>query len=511
MDVDTCIVSSSNSSSSSSSGSSSSAMAADRMVRIEIEAAEALADLAHLAMRECGSGDSGGKWGGKGKRGKKRVKSESSPDDCASNPFPDSVHSCPDLAPDQAVVDHQQSKSICRNVVINPTKAELDADATKPIPSCVKSRSSYGGSRSRQNLTEAEKEARRLRRILANRESARQTIRRRQALCEELSKKAADLAWENENLKREKELALKEYQSLDSKNKHLKAQMAKLIKTEVEESSGDLKSVHVEKPTIPAPNCPLLFYNQHPFPPLCWPSMIQSSSPVQSHNGRQNAIVIPSTISMVPNGELDSAQRQQENPMIVNGPRTPLYIVSCPWFFPVPDHGNGSHPQPSLGLKHIQDGTFVNDQCSSSSSSKAAALTVNQLSPLPEKVKLEATGSTEVRVINDLNETPVGFPPDGGGRCLGSHSKETTTSPVMVGSVAVKNENGLQSEFFPHVDGICTKSRQLISAFPGKNQDPFKFPSKKLVDAAAAAEARRRRKELTKFKNLHNRQCRMNC
>ncbi|KAF2307604.1 hypothetical protein GH714_030113 [Hevea brasiliensis] len=281
-------------------------MAADRMVRIEIEAAEALADLAHLAMRECGSGDSGGKWGSKGKRGKKRVKSESSPDDCASNPVPDSVHSCPDLAP---------------------------------------------------------------------------------ALCEELSKKAADLAWENENLKREKELALKEYQSLDSKNKHLKAQMAKLIKTEVEESSGDLKSVHVEKPTIPAPNCPLLFYNQHPFPPLCWPSMIQSSSPVQSHNGRQNAIVIPSTISMVPNGELDSAQRQQENPMIVNGPRTPLYIVSCPWFFPVPDHGNGSHPQPSLGLKHIQDGTFVNDQCSSSSSSKAAALTVNQLSPLPEKVK----------------------------------------------------------------------------------------------------------------------------
>lgn len=99
MDLERCSVSTSSSSSSSSSGSSSSGVAADQMMRIEMEAAEALADLAHLTMRECRSGDSGGRWGSKGKRGKKRIKSESSPDDCASNPVVDSVHSCPDLAP----------------------------------------------------------------------------------------------------------------------------------------------------------------------------------------------------------------------------------------------------------------------------------------------------------------------------------------------------------------------------------------------------------------------------
>ncbi|KDP42718.1 hypothetical protein JCGZ_23658 [Jatropha curcas] len=536
MGSERCSVTSSNSSSSSSSPPSSSSSGsfsseADRMVRIELEAAEALADLAHLAMREGGRSDSGGKWGSKGKRGKKRVKSESPPADWFSNPVVDSVRSCPDLAPDGAGVDKQDGESMCRNVVLNSTKAELDEDVPKPSANCVKSHPSYGGSRSRYNLTEAEKEARRLRRILANRESARQTIRRRQALCEELTKKAADLSWENENLKKEKELALKEYESLESRNKNLKAQMAKIIKTEVKESTADPKSAHVEEPTTTATNCSLLLYNQHPFPSLCWPSIVQSGNSAHAHHGPQNAIIIQSSnpihphhgpqsnivvpsLSMPHDGDLDSSHQQQENPMIVNGSRTPLYIVSCPWFFSVLDHRNRIHPQ-SSGLQCIKDGNSLDNQCSSSSSSKAAALMENQLFSLPKKVKSEVAGSTEVRVINDLNETPVGFPPDGGGQCGGPHLDETALTPLLfstvIPAVAGKNENGSQLELVSHTNGICTKPSQLLSALPENNQDLLKFPSKKLVDVAAAAEARRRRKELTKLKNLHTRQCRMNC
>lgn len=47
---------------------------------------------------------------------------------------------------------------------------------------------------------QAEKEARRLRRVQANRESARQTIRRKQVLCEELARKAGELHSEKQNL-----------------------------------------------------------------------------------------------------------------------------------------------------------------------------------------------------------------------------------------------------------------------------------------------------------------------
>ncbi|KAJ9169330.1 hypothetical protein P3X46_017534 [Hevea brasiliensis] len=351
MDLDRFSVSSLDSSSSSASSSGSSLSAtADRIVRIGTEAAKTLADLAHLAMRESRRHDSGGKWGSKGKQGKKRVKSESPPIDRASNPLiDDSVHSCRDLAAGTSDNFWKTGK-----LILN------------------------------WNQYLAEKEARRLRRILANRESARQTIQRRQALCEELTGKAADLAWVNENLNR----------------------MAKLIKTEAEESPGDLKSALVEKSTASATNCPLLFYNQHPFSPLCWPSIIQSSN-------------LP-----------DSSQQQQGNPAIANEPRTPLCIVSCPWVFLVPDHGNGIHPLPSLG--YSQDGTSVSNQYNYSLSSKAAALTENQLS-----------------------------------------------------------------------------SSQLVNTLQEKNKDPFILPSKKLVDATAAAEARRRG-------NLQNLKastaaCQMNC
>ncbi|XP_037437792.1 G-box-binding factor 1-like [Triticum dicoccoides] len=58
------------------------------------------------------------------------------------------------------------------------------------------------GPRPRHTLTEAEKEAKRLRRVLANRESARQTILRRQAIRDELARKVADLSSQNESMKK---------------------------------------------------------------------------------------------------------------------------------------------------------------------------------------------------------------------------------------------------------------------------------------------------------------------
>ncbi|RWW37504.1 hypothetical protein BHE74_00057369, partial [Ensete ventricosum] len=85
--------------------------------------------------------------------------------------------------------------------------------------------SSLHGSRSKQNLTEAEKEQRRLRRVMANRESARQTIRRRQALRVELMRKVAELSLENEKMKMVKDMAMREYLSLRETNEQLKDQV----------------------------------------------------------------------------------------------------------------------------------------------------------------------------------------------------------------------------------------------------------------------------------------------
>ncbi|CAA6663721.1 unnamed protein product [Spirodela intermedia] len=80
-------------------------------------------------------------------------------------------------------------------------------------------------SRGKQTLTEAEKEAKRLRRVLANRESARKTIFRRQARFEELAKRAAELSLENEKIKMEKVLLMEEYSSLRGTNIRLREQV----------------------------------------------------------------------------------------------------------------------------------------------------------------------------------------------------------------------------------------------------------------------------------------------
>ncbi|KAG4906957.1 hypothetical protein JHK86_055441 [Glycine max] len=83
------------------------------------------------------------------------------------------------------------------------------------------------------------------------------------ALCEELTRKAATLVAENENLKREKELALKEYESLETTNKNLKTQIAKSINTVVEKTPIEPVS-SVAEITPSSGNGPWLLYNHFP-------------------------------------------------------------------------------------------------------------------------------------------------------------------------------------------------------------------------------------------------------
>ncbi|XP_022743277.1 uncharacterized protein LOC111294280 [Durio zibethinus] len=400
--------------------------------------------------------------------------------------------------------DRQQDQITGNNVLIKSVKAEQNALSVKSSPTCSIKYISCGRGRSSQNLTEAEKETRRLHRILANRESARQTIRRRQALCEKLTLKVADLTRENENLKRAKELALKECQFQESTNKHLKTEMAKAIKPEEGKSPGEVKLAR--QISGPCRNYPFFFYNQHPFPPFCWPSVVRSSHPFQSQCGHQG-IFAPPGISTPNNGRLDSSH-DQENPININGPRTPLYVVPYPWFFSLPDHRNGLHPQPSCCPKDVKDESSVNNQFSAGCSLKSVVHEEKYNSSLSIEVEKEAYGSIEASP-SKLNCTPVRLPPDGGGQCMGFNIKEEVLVPAPVCSAGttfvVERENtpdhGVNTESAP------IRACHCVGALPEENQESTNYTSKKVLDAVAAAEARKRRKELTKLKNLHGRQC----
>jgi hypothetical protein len=271
--------------------------------------------------------------------------------------------------------------------------------------------------------------------------------------------------------------------------------MANVRKAEVEETPWEHKSADVAACSS-STNWPFLWYNRPPFTLDFWPSIIQSSNHVQSLHGRQSAVVIPSNVPMPATCRPGTFQ-EQESRMDVNGPRTPLYVLPYPWFFPLPDLGNGVQPQPSsIGMENKDDETSDSNQYDASSSSKIVSDEENPYCFFPVKVKTEASGSTEVRPPNDLNKIPVGFPPDGGGQ----HTAAST----------VKHENRPLSDDPPNIATPSTACH-IGSALPEKKQESVSYPSKKLIDVVSAAEARKRRKELTKLKNLHGRQCRMRC
>ncbi|KAL3692080.1 hypothetical protein R1sor_005731 [Riccia sorocarpa] len=138
---------------------------------------------------------------------------------------------------------------------------------TKPS---VKSGQRNGG-KTKAAITEIEKEARRQRRVQANRESARQTIRRKQVLCEELSAKSHFLSNENELLRHELKLKLMELKQQEEVRLHLKAQLVQCGPgTAGSEFASSDKAGDISQLNYPRP--PLSFGQLHmpPLHPLFW-------------------------------------------------------------------------------------------------------------------------------------------------------------------------------------------------------------------------------------------------
>ncbi|CAH8252858.1 unnamed protein product [Arabidopsis lyrata] len=433
----------------------------------EMEAAEALADLAQLAIMREEVFESAASWGSKGKRVRKRVKTESPPSDSLLKPPDSETLPTPDLAEERLVKEEEEEE--VQPITKAPVKTEMNGETPKlNLASTLRCSRSNGCGRSRQNLSEAEREERRIRRILANRESARQTIRRRQAMCEELSKKAADLTYENENLRREKDWALKEFQSLETINKHLKEQVSKSVKPDTKEPEESTKPSQVDMSTS---STPFYFYNQNPYQLFCWPHVTQSSNPTISP--------LEFATSGGPSAKSMTSQ-EHENPADDNGQKTHFYVVPCPWFLPPPDQSN-SVP---FGLQNTQRGTFSNGHHIDDSSARPIEVTETPRSHLPTRIKEEDSGSPETRPLYDLNESATEVLSEGG-----------DDFPITQQDYSLKHEDVSET-----TNGVTLMppGHHVLISLPGKKQGSL-----------AAAEARKRRKELTRLKNLHGRQCRM--
>lgn len=216
---------------------------------------------------------------------------------------------------------------------------------------------------------------------------------------------------------------------------------------------------------------PFYFYNQNPYQLYCWPHATQSSNPMISPlefatSGGASAKTISS--------------QEHENPVDENGQKTHFYVVPCPWFLPHPDHSNGV----PFGVQDTQRGISSNGHHIDDSSARPLEVTKTLQSHLPTRIKEEDSSSTETRPLYDLNESAAEVLSEGG-----------DGFPVTQQAYSLKHEDVSDS-----TNGVTPMppGHHVLISLPGKKQGSL-----------AAAEARKRRKELTRLKSLHGRQCRM--
>ncbi|CAI9762135.1 unnamed protein product [Fraxinus pennsylvanica] len=347
------------------------------------------------------------------------------------------------------------------------------------------------GRQSQRGKSEAEKEAQRRHRILANRESARKTIRQRQATYADLLRKAAKLSLENENLKKvggttfpssntfksvfrprnslrkidllyevysyrkylillifhyllilvyfvtnsgkkEKERAVKDYDYLKNKNECLKSKMAKIA--EIEEESKKFVQVPTTTPIFP--------YNHPSIVPFLWPAIgIQGSShfPIPS---RDNILC---------------SFQDQEHAKRINKQGTSLFVM------PLPFHTSSTT---------LHSPICPNGCCNHSSTETETNSDQNYQLRSSQKTKSESSKSAEIMPIDQL--TP---------------KRKSRTKSITDDTTGV--------------DAVPSASRSTAQDVSSKNRKLVIFSSKRSGNANTAAEARKRRKELMKLKVIY--------
>ncbi|XP_074355167.1 uncharacterized protein LOC141693877 isoform X2 [Apium graveolens] len=390
---------------------------------------------------------------------------------------------------DFAVESQRHSVNECDMMVTKPKQAE---EGTKfhLNYNCGRSSAPHLGwkARRRLNLLNEDEEERRIRRVLANRESARQAILRRQAHLQELARRAAELECENNNLKKEKELALKKYQSLRSTNEILKAQL-KLkkvtVNVEVAETQEALKFKNARKPTPTCKSTPELYLSNQPSSlPYVVPFIIPGSVFVQS--APQNGILNTSQIYTTTHGKT-SFLSEHKNPVGINVPGTP-YILPHPWLFPLPYYANGVQSLDFASKRYISK-----ESSTSSFQRTVADVKDDQRFPL-KTVRGEASAST--KKIGPSVEVYSGKA--SGKKHAHKHKvRSEGNKETVIGSSARQMDTIKSSSKFITSAAATGSSSQ-------KNEDTTDGSLLQgQMDAFTAAEARKRRKEVIKTKNFH--------
>lgn len=276
----------------------------------------------------------------------------------------------------------------------------------------------------------------------------------------------------------------------------------------MEEIPGNNRSSHVQMPPLPT-NYPLFLFSRLPY---FWPSVVQPTSP---YHELPNVVVVPSSINLPANSNVSvsGSSHVQENFTNACGPRTPLCILPpCSWLLPHHDFRNQQSPQIWFPAGNNLEDIYSKSQNSANTSKVVCAESRQSSLPSAEEEN-DAPDLNEPPNLNEASnpkdhaQNSVGVSVDGFDTNARPQVREVL-SPVRLecieSSSAVKQGNRSEDDH-----GLSSRTCDDLFDFAERRHKPEIAPCKKTIDAMAATEARRRRKELTKLKNLYARQCRM--
>lgn len=267
--------------------------------------------------------------------------------------------------------------------------------------------------------------------------------------------------------------------------------------------TSELKHARIEMPNI---NFPILLHNTLLTPCLWHPTF-------QSPNASKLYQVLPSLLSVEANVITRASSKPdptyEQALLSISGTRNPAYVLPCPWIFTLSNHG--CHCECTHCCKSEQDENGV------ASSSKTAASSGKCEPALPALVKPEeAPGTTRTGLVDDLNEIPVESVVDQCAQHVGLCSEEAASKPEQASSTGVeiaRRDGEPCSDLIEKTDVVefPFPAGHLSLTEKDGRESVNCSGDKRIANASLAAEARRRRKELTKLKVMHGQQCRTHC
>lgn len=239
--------------------------------------------------------------------------------------------------------------------------------------------------------------------------------------------------------------------------------------------------------------------------PFYWPVMVQ---PPEASVEQCRSESVTATPPLVPTMQLwkPNSFLGQGNSVVIANPGTLLCVLPFSCFFPSQGPGTAGHPQ-SSGLEEKQKESSSSHHYTASTSSKQK---LNSELSVPLKASTEVLGSGGSKFAEGPLQVGFSLPPNGDGEAEATHWQRMLIMPAPLNCVrpvaSIGPFTALHQNDNPNGVPIPCTDEDTSETISDESQEKKVRPAKKGIDVLAAAEARKRRKELMKLKNPHGNQ-----